>query len=103
MATTVGPTPDRQPRISHHRLSSLIDIPMPHHHHIPPVLVRKAAQRPLVLLLPTAAALFAVKELSGLMTMLVEAHRDNMGRILGEPTTCCSTLVRRFSLLPKTW
>jgi len=38
-----------------------------------------------VLLLPTAATLFAIRELSGLMTMLVEVHREHMGRVLGEP------------------
>ena len=45
----------------------------------------QAAQKPLVLLLPTAATLFAVRELSGLLTMLVEVHREHMGRVLGEP------------------
>ncbi len=48
----------------------------------------QAAQKPLVLLLPTAATLFAIRELSGLLTMLVEVHREHMGRVLGEPAVC---------------
>ena len=45
-----------------------------------------------MLLLPTAATLFAIRELSGLLTMLVEVHREHMGRILGALVACCILL-----------
>ena len=67
-------------------------------HLIPAVLVRRQRSGRSCLLLPTAAALFAVKELSGLLTMLVEAHRDNMGRILGGSNHMHLTF-RRYTVL----
>ena len=42
----------------------------------------QAAEKPLVLLLPTAASLFAIKELSGLLDLAVNVHRANLGRLL---------------------
>ena len=48
-----------------------------------------------MLLLPTAATLFAIRELSGLLTMLVEVHREHMGRLLGEATMCFRSLCSR--------